>query len=78
MGKKENDRKPLKSVNQFARYSVLGIQMGVIIGGGTWLGLWLDEKYSDEFPLFTVICSLLGIAIALYLSLKDVISSNDN
>ncbi len=51
----------------------MAITMGVVIGLGTWLGVYLDENYGGEFPTYTLICSLLSIGLALYLALKDVL-----
>ncbi len=45
--------------------------MGVVIGLSAWGGQKLDEKYKNTTPVFTIILSLLGIAAALYLVLKD-------
>lgn len=67
------NRKPQKPLNAYARYSSLGLQMAVIIAGGTYGGHKLDEYYRNETPVFTIVLSLLSIAIALYLILKDLI-----
>ncbi|MFA7272342.1 MAG: AtpZ/AtpI family protein [Crocinitomicaceae bacterium] len=58
--------------SKYAKYSSLGIQMGITIAGLTWLGTFLDTKYATK-PLWTVILSLSGVAIALYLVIKEVI-----
>ncbi|MHA3788463.1 AtpZ/AtpI family protein [Flavobacterium hauense] len=47
-------------------------QMGVIILAGVYLGLWLDEKYSNGGNLFTIIFSLLAVFIALYNVIRQV------
>lgn len=67
------NRKPQKPLNAYARYSSLGLQMAVIIAGGTYGGHKLDEYYHNETPVFTIVLSLLSIGIALYLILKDLI-----
>lgn len=61
--------------SKYAKYSGLGIQMGIIIGGLTWLGTFLDEKYSSK-PLWTVVLSLISVVIALYLVIREVIQMN--
>jgi uncharacterized membrane protein YedE/YeeE len=55
----------------------MAFQMGVIILGSAWGGVELD-KYLDtwEFPVFTLVFSILGVFLALYLSLKDLIKTN--
>lgn len=70
---KETSNKKKKQLNAYAKYSGMAIQMGVIIGLGTWLGVWADSKIDMEFPLFTLILSLFSVITALYLVLKDFI-----
>lgn len=66
-------RKPQKPLNAYAKYSSLGMQMGLIIAGGSYGGHKLDEHYGNQTPVFTIVLSLLSIAIALYLVLREVI-----
>ncbi|WP_027421429.1 AtpZ/AtpI family protein [Crocinitomix catalasitica] len=68
MSEQKKDSKP----NAIARLSSAGIQMAIVIGGGAWGGSALDEHYQNEKPIWTIVCSLAGIAIGLYLVLKDV------
>ena len=67
------DVNPKKQVNNYAKYSGLAIQMGVIIGGFVWLGTFLDKKYNNGGQAWTVGLSLFGVTAALYLVLKEVI-----
>jgi len=69
----KNEKQPPKPLNAYAKYSALGIQMAVIIGGGCYGGFKLDEYYKNTTPIFTIILSLLSIAIAMYIILKDFI-----
>lgn len=66
-------KQPHKPLNAYAKYSALGIQMAVIIGGGCYGGYKLDEYYKNATPVFTIILSLVSIAIAMYIVLKDFI-----
>ncbi|MBN8702277.1 MAG: AtpZ/AtpI family protein [Bacteroidetes bacterium] len=55
----------------------MGIQMLVIMGLGTYAGIWIDEKLEfKKFPLFTIILSLSSVALALYVVLKDFLKNN--
>jgi F0F1-type ATP synthase assembly protein I len=45
--------------------------MAGIIGGGVWLGYWLDGRYNTQTPWFTIGIGLFSIFVALYISLKD-------
>jgi F0F1-type ATP synthase assembly protein I len=47
--------------------------MAVIIGFSAWGGNKLDSKFKNNTPVFTIILSLLGIATALYIVLRDFI-----
>jgi ATP synthase protein I len=69
--KKENPQP--KPLNAYAKYSTLGIQMALIIGGGCYGGVKLDEYYNNTTPIFTIILSLVSIALAMYIVLKDLI-----
>ncbi|MBS1636407.1 MAG: AtpZ/AtpI family protein [Bacteroidetes bacterium] len=62
-----------KQLNSYARYSSLATQMAVIIGGGCYGGYKLDQYFRNTTPVYTIILSLVSIAIALYLVLKDFI-----
>ena len=62
-----------KQPNPLLKYSNLAIQMGIIIGLFAWGGQKLDGHYKNPKPVFTIILSLTGIAISLYLVLKDFI-----
>lgn len=69
-----NDQKePRKPLNDYAKYSSLAMQMGLIIGGGCYGGYKLDEHFHNQTPVFTIVLSLTSIALAMYLVLKDFI-----
>ena len=70
MLEKPDKQKPL---NSYSKYSGLAMQMGLIIGGGCYGGFKLDEYYKNTTPIFTIILSLVSIAIAMYIVLKDFI-----
>jgi hypothetical protein len=69
---KETQRKH-NTLKGYARYSSLALQMGVIITLGTLGGLKLDKLINLKFPVFTLILSLVSVAIAIYLALKDLL-----
>jgi F0F1-type ATP synthase assembly protein I len=64
---------PPKQPNLLFKYSNMAIQMAVVIGLSAWGGQKLDAHYALQTPVFTIVLSLLGIAAALYLVLKDFI-----
>ena len=63
-----------KPLNSYAKYSSLGIQMVLIIGGGCYAGYKLDDYFKNtETPIYTIILSLVSIGLAMYVVLKDFI-----
>ena len=73
MEQQENqNQKKNNPLNDYARFSAIGIQMIVIIGLGVYAGIKLDEKYPNKYKLFTIIFSLLAIGIALYSVIRQV------
>jgi hypothetical protein len=52
------------------------IQMGVIIFLFSYLGIWLDEKYSNGGSLWTIILSLFSVFLALYNVIRQVKNLN--
>lgn len=61
-------------IHQYATYSNLAFEMGAIIALGVFGGIKLD-KLLNISPLFTIVCSLAGIAIALYLIIRSTMKS---
>ena len=66
---KKNNYAGLES---YAKYSGIAIQMVVIILLFVLAGKKIDEKFFQGRDIFVIILSLIGIAIALYLVLKDL------
>jgi len=68
--KQNNDNKenPLKS---YAKYSSIAFKMGAIIFLGVWGGTKIDELTTWETPIFTLIFSIISVAVAIYISIKD-------
>lgn len=64
---------PQKGYNQYLRFSGLALQMGAVIGLFTWAGIEIDKQSSGEFPLWTTILSLIGVAAAIYLVIREVL-----
>ncbi len=71
-----NKSKKDKNQNTYLRFTSVAIQMGVIIGGFTYLGVFLDEKQSNKTPIWTIVLSLFGVVISMYLIFKEVQKMN--
>ena len=61
--------KPLKN---FAALSGLGVQMGVIIYVLVRIGKWLDAYLNLPKKIFVAIGALTGVALGLYVVLKQL------
>ena len=71
--KKQKSGKDNGSLNSFARYSGIAIQMVVIIVIMTLAGVRLDARRDSDTPVFTIILSLLGVFAGIYTAIKDFI-----
>lgn len=60
-------------------FSGIALQMGFLIGLGAFAGIKLDERYPKKYPVFTIILSLLGVFLGLYVVIKQLskISKDD-
>ncbi len=46
-------------------------KMAIVIIAGVFAGIKLDERSSAEFPVWTLVLSLLGVAAAIYFVIRD-------
>ncbi|MEI6764998.1 MAG: AtpZ/AtpI family protein [Bacteroidota bacterium] len=66
---KKNPKQPL---NSYARYSSMAVQMIVVILAGVFGGRWIDKSVAWPVPVFTLLLSLLSVAFAIYLVMRDL------
>jgi hypothetical protein len=59
-------------LNNYARYSNIAIQMGVVIVGGVLGGHYLDVWIGWKFPVLTLFLSFFSVALAMYLVIKGL------
>jgi len=55
------------------RYTSMASQMAITIFLGVWGGIKLDQFFQFETPVMTLICSLLGVVLAVYIVIRDVL-----
>ena len=65
-----------KKNNLYLRFTSVVMQMGAVIGGFSWLGVFLDNKYQLKTPIWTIILALFGVFISMYLIFKEVKNIN--
>jgi len=71
-------KKHKDKLKNYAKYSGLGFQMLAIIFIGVFGGVKLDEYLKLEFPIFTVVLSLLSVVLAIYFAIKDFLNTNNS
>ncbi|MCK9204981.1 MAG: AtpZ/AtpI family protein [Bacteroidales bacterium] len=63
---------PRKSLNQYARYSSMAVQMLVIILAGV-LGGYKIDQWLHIKPVFTVVLSLAAVLLSIYFVTRDLL-----
>ena len=66
-------KNPLKS---YARFSAIAFQMLLIILLGVFGGIKLDEYLELNFPVFTLIFTVLAVILAIYYTIRDASRKN--
>ncbi len=69
----KRNKKNNRDIRNYARYSGLAFEMLGIIFLGTFAGVKIDARMSNDIPVFTIILSLFSVVAALYIVLKDLI-----
>lgn len=62
-----------RSNNAFLRYGSMTTQMAITIGLAVWGGVKLDEKFPNRFHAWTLILSISGVALAMYMVIRDLL-----
>lgn len=78
MKDKKNQNQRRNQLKTWVRFSNIGLQMAIVIAAGAYLGVWLDEKYPNQYSAFTVVCSLFAIFAALYNVFRQLKNINKN
>ena len=66
----------LENVNQYLKFSAMGIQMGAVIAIFALVGRWLDKKFLTETPYYTAGLALVGVLASMYLMIKQLPKSD--
>jgi uncharacterized membrane protein len=69
----DEDKNDKPRVKAYVRFSSIGIQMGIVIVLGALGGQWLDETQGNDFPIWTLVLTLIAIFISLYQVIREVI-----
>lgn len=72
MKEQKQPEKKNKNLKNLALLSGIAIEMGVIIFVFAKGGAWLDDNYGGEKRLYTLIGTLLGLGLSLWVVLKQI------
>ena len=73
---KENNNPKNELLKNVARLSGIGIQIALIIFLSAYFGKWVDAQFVFEKKWFTLVATLLGVAISLYTVQKQLKNLN--
>ena len=68
-----SSKKEKKALNSYARYSSIAFQMLVIMLAGVFGGRELDRWLELQFPVFTLVLTILAVILAIYFVIKDLL-----
>ena len=68
---KDESRK--SALSDYGRYSSLAFQMIAIILVGVFGGIKLDQVVRWEFPIFTLVLTIIAVVFSMYYAVKDLI-----
>lgn len=67
------NKKQKNSLNNYAKYSGIAFQMLAIILIGVFGGMKLDDFLSFEFPVFTLVLTVVAVAFSIYFTIRDLL-----
>ncbi len=68
-----------KPLNKYIRFTSIAFQMGLTIYLGNLLGKWLDSNYNNNGELYSKICTLAAVFLAMFSVILQVTKiSKDN
>ena len=72
------NNKSSKQNKKLLRLANSGLQLGIIISIGAFGGDYLDKTSENSNPIYTIIGSLSGVGLGLYILYKNVIKLNND
>lgn len=68
------ENKPKRQIKNYVRFTGAAFQMAGTITATALLGVWLDKKYNNGGNMYTLICTLTGVVVSMYIIIKEVIN----
>jgi F0F1-type ATP synthase assembly protein I len=69
----KNQKNNLSNLSDAAKYSTIAFQMIAIILVGVFGGIKLDQVIRFEFPVFTVVLTIVSVIFSMYYAIKDLL-----
>ena len=60
-----------KQLNDYVRFSAIGLQMAGLIFLLTWAGNLIDERLSNKVPVFTLVFSLASVTASIWFLIRE-------
>ena len=76
MAKNQDQKKEQHSINKYAKYSGLAIQMGVTIYLGNLLGGWLDEKLESTESIYSKLVTVFAVILSTFVVIREAIKDS--
>jgi ATP synthase protein I len=71
--KQQASKKEKRALKAYARYTSIALQMLAIMMAGVFGGRALDKWVEWDFPVFTLVLTILAVILAIYTVIKDLI-----
>ncbi|NNE76587.1 MAG: AtpZ/AtpI family protein [Pricia sp.] len=72
MSQQKPPKKKSDNLKNIAMLSGIAFEMGAIIFLAAKGGIWLDEHYQTEKRIYTAIATIIGVAIAIWVVLRQL------
>jgi len=69
----KNQKNNQSNLSNYAKYSTIAFQMIAIILVGVFGGIKLDQIVRLEFPVFTVVLTIVSVILSMYYAIKDLL-----
>lgn len=66
-----------KQSNNYLKYSGIGLQLLVIVIGGTYAGFWIDEHFKNQKPVFSVIFGFVSVVLGIFYLVRQLLNKDN-
>lgn len=72
MLEQNKDKKETNGMKSYFMFSGFAMQMGITIYAGAYLGKYLDSRFPAEKKWFTILFTLIGVGVSLFVLLRQL------